>query len=425
MAATVRAVTDRSTHHHIPMFVGRHAYCVLDTTNKVTYVFVMANSAAQRDVSPDSAEGAGGGGAFEYVFPAIRGVQAQREFYVTMCPLRLIPRLFLFDDEELQPAVRAQRTLNRARVPDIANYILSNPGGYVFSALTASIDAEVRFAPLPADGPQGRIGLLTIPMEARFVINDGQHRRAAIEQALRENPELGDESIAIVLFLDIGLERCQQMFADLNRYVVRPSRSLNVLYDHRDSLSEVARTIVFGSPMWQELVELERSNLSARSRKLFTLSALQTATKYLLDGIDELSTDQAIELASQYWQRVANQFIEWRQVHDRTVSAGDVRRDFIHCHGIALHALGKVGNTLLRRSREPDDWDQELRLLRSIDWARSNTEIWEGRAMSAGKVSMSGRNVLLTSSVIRHAMGLELSPDELHVEEARKKRSGA
>src|SRR5690242_15791216 len=37
-------------------------------------------------------------GAFEYVFPAIRGVQAGREYYVTMCPLRLIPRLFLFNE---------------------------------------------------------------------------------------------------------------------------------------------------------------------------------------------------------------------------------------------------------------------------------------------------------------------------------------
>ena len=40
---------------------------------------------------------------YEYVFPAIRGIQAGHEYYVTMCPLRLIPRLFLFDEEELPP----------------------------------------------------------------------------------------------------------------------------------------------------------------------------------------------------------------------------------------------------------------------------------------------------------------------------------
>src|SRR4051794_1043174 len=84
-------------------------------------------------------------GVFEYVFPAIRGVQAGREYYVTMCPLRLIPRLFVFDEEELVPELRAQRTLNKARVPEIARYVIDNPVGYVFSALTASVDAEVQF----------------------------------------------------------------------------------------------------------------------------------------------------------------------------------------------------------------------------------------------------------------------------------------
>ncbi len=46
---------------------------------------------------------------FEYIFPAIRGIQAGREYYVSMCPLRVIPRIFLFDEDELKPELRAQR----------------------------------------------------------------------------------------------------------------------------------------------------------------------------------------------------------------------------------------------------------------------------------------------------------------------------
>src|SRR4051812_27199875 len=85
---------------------------------------------------------------FEYVFPAIRGVQAGREYYVSMCPLRLIPRIFLFDEDELKPELRAQRTLNKTRIPEIARYILNHPKSYTFSALTASVDGEIRFEPL-------------------------------------------------------------------------------------------------------------------------------------------------------------------------------------------------------------------------------------------------------------------------------------
>src|SRR3954467_13635339 len=91
-------------------------------------------------------------GEFEYVFPAIRGVQAGREYYVTMCPLRLIPRLFVFDEEELPPEMRAQRSLNKARVPEIARYMVDNPNSYVFSALTASINSAVQFESFDAEG---------------------------------------------------------------------------------------------------------------------------------------------------------------------------------------------------------------------------------------------------------------------------------
>src|SRR5215471_10472862 len=217
---------------------------------------------------------------FEYVFPAIRGLQAGREYYVSMCPLRLIPKLFLFNEDELVPELRAQRILNKNRVPEIARYIVDHPADYVFSAITVSVNAELKFEPL--DNADRRVGLLHIPLSAQFIINDGQHRRAAIEVALREHPDLADESIAVVFFLDLGLERCQQMFADLNRYAIRPARSLGVLYDHRDDAARLARLVVLRSAAFRDVVEMERSTLSARSRKLFTLSAIYTATNALI-----------------------------------------------------------------------------------------------------------------------------------------------
>lgn len=354
--------------------------------------------------------------AFEYVFPAIRGIQAGRHFYVTMFPLRLVPRLFLFDEEELQPTLRAQRSLNKARIPEITRYILDNPEEYVFSALTASVDADIRFDALGAGATAARIGQLSIPMSARFVINDGQHRRAAIEQALRENPDIGDESIPIVLFLDVGLQRCQQMFTDLNRYAIRPSRSLTILYDQRENGARIVKSLVKNSALWTDLIEMERNSLSARSRKLFTLSALYGATKALLDSIDELTIDDAAKLARDYWEITAEKIPEWRMVHEKKVTAGDIRRDFVHSHGIALHALGKVGHALIRESRDARRWRRMLDPLNSIDWSRTNHRLWEGRAIIGGKVSKSSTCVALTTNVIKTTLGIALSPEESRIE---------
>lgn len=369
-------------------------------------------------VEQKTVQSSAGRAFFGHSFPAIRGVQAQRDFYITMFPLRLIPRMFLFDEEELQPALRAQRILNKARVPEIARYILDNPESYVFSALTASVDADLSFQSLSATGAESQLGVLQIPMTARFVINDGQHRRAAIEQALRERPEIGDESIPVVLFLDVGLQRCQQMFTDLNRYAIRPPRSLTILYDQREDAAQIVRMVVYQSPVLQGLVEMEKSNLAARSRKLFTLSAMYTATKTLLEDCDDLSRDEVTRLASSYWDAVLQQFPEWLQVHQRKVTAGDIRRDFIHSHGIVLHALGNVGRTLLGESRDPSVWKKRLKMLSGIDWSRSNTALWEGRALVGGKVSKSSTNVTLTTNVIREALGISLTPDEQRVEDA-------
>ena len=99
-----------------------------------------------------------------YGFDAIRGIQAGREFYVAMCPLKIIPKLFIFSDFDLPPELRAQRTLRATRIPAIKNYILNNPKDYIFSSLTASVDGTMKFEPAPSLGQKGKLGRLYVSM---------------------------------------------------------------------------------------------------------------------------------------------------------------------------------------------------------------------------------------------------------------------
>ncbi len=360
--------------------------------------------------------------SFGYVFPALRGIQAKREYYTSMCPLRLIPRIFLFDEEELRPELRAQRVLNKGRIPELARYIVANRESYVFSAITASIDAKVRFEALAPTGAGNNLGLLHIPMDAKFIINDGQHRRAAIEAALRDNPEIGDESIAVVFFLDKGLERCQQMFADLNRYAIRPSPSIGVLYDHRDTMAILTRHFVLKSPFFRDIVEMERSSLSPRSRKLFTLSAFYGANNALLENQNITGDGVQVAFVTDYWEEVAKSFPEWDMVRESKMSAGEVRQDFIHSHGIVLHALGIVGRALIA---EDKFWRKKLAKLKKINWSRSNTKLWEGRVFSAGRISKTGHNLELTTNAIKTALGVKLTEEEQRIENTfRKGKNG-
>lgn len=357
--------------------------------------------------------------SFEVVFPAIRGLQAGHAYYVSMCPLRLIPRIFLFDEEEVSPELRAQRRLNTTRIPEMADYIVEQRDSYVFSAITASIDGEVEFEPLTDDPVGKNIGRLHIPMSAKFVINDGQHRRAAIEQALKQAPELGDETIAVVFFLDPGLKRCQQMFADLNRYAVRPSPSLSILYDHRDRWALIAKEIVRRASIFSGTVELERSSLAARSARLFTLSSVQSASKWLLKDLDEETPiEDMAGLGACYWDAVADHIPDWQLVRERKIASSEVRQDRICAHAVTLAALGHLGRALLRA--HPVDWAGRLGGLADVDWRRDNTEVWEGRAMIGGRVSKARTSVSLTTAVLKRAIGLPLSPEEARLEAKRE-----
>jgi len=349
-------------------------------------------------------------------FPVIRGIQAGREYYVAMWSLRTLKQVSIFDEEELPPELRAQRGLNRGRIPEIASYMLENPRDYIFSAITASIDSQVTFRPLDVTGKNDRLGMLTVPMDAKFIINDGQHRRAAILSALENKPELGNETIAVVFYLDLGLARSQQMFADLNRYAIRPSRSLGVLYDHRDSKSKLAKLVVMKSDVFAEIVEMERNSLAKRSRKLFTLSAFYNATAALVDGLANGDLEKDATMARTFWENVAGYFPSWGQVRKGTLAASEVREGYIHSHGIALQAIGIAGNSLLREGSRGGL--VRLKRLSDIDWSRRNSRMWEGRAMIGGKVTKATSNVILTTNVVKRALGINLSENELEVEEA-------
>ena len=119
-------------------------------------------------------------------------------------------------------------------------------------------------------------------MGATLLINDGQHRRAAIEMAIREEPRLKDDAVPVLLFIDRGLARSQQMFADLNQHSIRPSDSLSTLYDQRDPSSELARLVALSVEGFIGMTEMEKTSISNRSTKLFTLSGIKSANRALL-----------------------------------------------------------------------------------------------------------------------------------------------
>lgn len=345
-------------------------------------------------------------------FPAMRGVIGNRTYYSCLMQLNTIPKMFTFNDwAEFTPEQREQRVLNKNRIPQIAKYIVDNDEGYLFSSITASYKCDVDFKAIKGSES---LGELEMDFEqANFVINDGQHRCAAIASALKENPSLGEEAISVLLFPYESLDRVQQMFSDLNRFVAKTSKSLDILYDKRDPMARIVLETCERVPAFKGMVDKDAMSLPVRSSKLFTLTALYDATKELLGDInpdDEANFhSEAVDQAIDFWTSVSKVIPEWLQVKDGSLRSIELRQEKICAHSVVLRSIGATGHQLIHD--RPHDWKSGLLDLAQIDWKKSNPD-WENVCIIANSVVSNRQARVATRAYIKDKLGLELSDVE-------------
>src|SRR5712692_8814198 len=344
-------------------------------------------------------------------FPAMRGTMGARQYYATVFSLAEIPRLFKFTGwEQSTPELRAQRVLNVSRVPDIAKYILDNEDGYLFSSIAASFSTPVNFVPSDASPD---LGTLEMELEnTEFIINDGQHRCAAIAAALKENPAIGKDKISVLLFPTENLERLQQMFSDLNRFAHKTSKSLDILYDHRDNLSALTMDVYEHVDVFRGMIDKERITIPLRSPKLFTLATLYDANEELLGNrIPKRETREyadRLRVAVDYWSALASVITDWKRVKDGDLKAPELRQEKINTHAVVIRALGGVGAALMQRY--PNEWRENMARVREIDWRKSVgakvNPLWDNVCITAGSVVSNRQARAQTLAILRGVLGV-------------------
>ena len=97
------------------------------------------------------------------------------------------------------------------------------------------------------------------------------------------------------------------------------------------------------------------------------------------------------------------------------MTAGEIRRDFVHSHGVLLQAFGRIGASL--QSEKKLNYNS-LANLKKINWARSNAKDWEGRVMIGGRLTKATNSVVLATSFMKKNLNIQLNPDELRAETA-------
>ena len=193
---------------------------------------------------------------------------------------------------------------------------------------------------------------------SRILILDGVNRRAGIESALKLRPELGNESIPVLFFVDSDADRIEQMLSDIRRKGSKSARSQGILCDLRDETSRITRKLIAEVDIFTDMTETVRSTISNRSLKLFTFSAIYHASEILLSSKREMPYADRLALAIEFWTEVSKLIPDWRRAKSREVSPAALRKSFVHAHAIALAAIARVGKSLIKAY--PRSWKRRL-----------------------------------------------------------------
>lgn len=364
--------------------------------------------------------------AITYSFPAVRGIQAGREYFAAQIPYAIVAKLFVFDSDVVPPEHRAQRMLNERRADAIALYMTANPNDYVLPALTCSVSAEMTFESL---GGSHQVGMLHIPMTATLLINDGQHRRRAIETALRTAPELAGETISVSIYYDQGLRRAQQMFADINSKQVRPSSAINALYDQRNPFNPWVLDLLASIPDINQRIDYENASVGTKSTKLWSLVAFKKFIT-ILTGVSETNFDQfnpdrlkrLATTVAEFFAEVRQHVPDWAAMIDGKIAPVDARAQLVIAQAVWLHGLAMMGHHVLQRHQAV----KGLERLALVASSRSS-KMWEGRCVVLGKMQMTSDGVKSTAAqlllLIQLPLHTELAQIERRLQEQRRGES--
>ena len=345
-------------------------------------------------------------------FPAIRATMGKNEFFSSVLTYGEAARLIQFVEDvddwssDTDPESKIQRRLNVARVErEMVPYLLS-VDDHFYSALTVEIrpaitdgfDGRIPFEPMgPAVAGGMTWGQITLDGTETLYALDGQHRLKSIQLAIRQKPELAREQIPVIFVPHRSQRRSQLLFSDLNRFAKSPSKSISLLFSHRDPLVTMAKTLMERIEFLAGRVEVETTSLSKHTPNVMTLSSLYEMTKSFSEGreIGDPPADDEIERQIQIWKALTSLVEPWRQVVSREEHPSVLRREYVAMHGVCHQAIAAASAPLVVNGADPRD---ALDRLASIDWRIANPE-WQG-------IAVQGRGISNTSTTVRNLAGL-------------------
>ena len=203
---------------------------------------------------------------------SLRGIIGDWVYYPCLMKFRDIAERINLAEEIYQSKTLSelvQRELRRKRGKEIKAYIIQqeqrffnslivavykgDPNWYGITNLRPNNELDIRKVP---DEVIESIGILSLSGTERLFALDGQHRLVGIKEALKENPELGDDELAVIFIAhhtdSAGKERSRRLFTTLNKNAKPVSKGEIIALDEDDAMAITVRRLVMENPMFME-----------------------------------------------------------------------------------------------------------------------------------------------------------------------------
>jgi DNA sulfur modification protein DndB len=396
-----------------------------------------------------------------YVFPAIRGKQGDRDYYLSSMTYGEVAKLVDLPDERafdrlLTGTSDMQRKLNWSRVRgEMKDYLVKNKDAF-YSALTLFLVPLDLTSPLQEgkdfvfepDGADPARGTLKVFGTAVFFPGDGMHRSASTREAIKQDHTLASRQLPVVLLVYRGKDDIRQLFSDLNLHAKPVNKTIGRAFETRDPVVVVTKRVAEDVELFQGRVNMMTNSLSASAPHVITLNALYEGTRSILAaqlgcGVKELAdklehvsslppTDPDVgkQAASvvEVWDVIVGALPEWQTVIDGKAKPGDLREKYIFAHGLGWQAIAVAAGAIIRD--DGDGWDQTLTdALKKINWARMvpnkdpgtgevkkdattgevklvANPVWQGIAMVETRVNNTGPGIQATAKYIAEQAGI-------------------
>ena len=297
------------------------------------------------------------------LLPALRAEMGDWTYYIASITLEELARRVTTATDLHQPKAldeEIQRSLE-PRASDIAEYLMCQPqrlfgtlviGVYEGAPEWLEVKIDERARPWPEDDQrlEGAIGLLRLSGAEKLFALDGQHRLLGTKQAIREDPSLGGEEVAVIFVGHSadqgGLVRTRRLFSTLNRYAKKVSKSELIRLDEDDAVAIVTRRLLDSHRLFANRVALGKTKAvpTGDQRNVTSIIALYDSVEMVLRVSTEWEakhkrfrpTDETLDVlarhCSGYWDAVVEETDAF-QAYLRTAVSNDPTAPFRGTHG--------------------------------------------------------------------------------------------